>query len=40
MDIGLNELYFRHGHGMFGTYIYTLYVDGEAVASKRMVFSQ
>ena len=36
---GMNEILYDHGYNMSGTYIYTLIVDGKAVQSKRMVFT-
>lgn len=36
---GMNEVQYYHGYGVSGTYIYTLYVDGKALQSKRMIFT-
>ena len=36
---GLNEVVYQHGYGMMGTYLYSLWVDGKCVDTKRMVFA-
>jgi hypothetical protein len=36
---GVNEVLYKHGYGMSGTYTYTLLVDGRTVQSKKMVFT-
>jgi len=36
---GMNETAYRHGDHASGTFIYTLMVDGQAIQSKRMVFT-
>lgn len=38
LNTGTNEVLFKHGYRMSGTYTYTLLVDGRAVESKKMVF--
>jgi hypothetical protein len=35
----INEVLYRHGYGQIGTYLYTLVVDGNEIASKRMIFA-
>jgi hypothetical protein len=35
---GLNEVLYEHGYGKVGTYIYSLYLNEELLASKRMIF--
>jgi hypothetical protein len=39
LDLGMNEVIYEHGYGKVGTFIYTLFVDGKAIDSKRMVFA-
>jgi hypothetical protein len=39
LDNKLNEVVFNHGYGNMGTYLYSLKVDGEVVATKRMIFA-
>ncbi len=36
---GMNEVLFHHGYNMTGVYLYSLYVDGKLIATKRMVFA-
>ncbi len=36
---GMNEVVYEHGYGKVGTYIYSLFVDGNKIDSKRMVFA-
>lgn len=36
---GLNEVEYHHGYGMSGTYLYSLWVEGELIDTKRMVFA-
>ena len=36
---GLNEVAYHHGYGMSGTYLYSLWVEGELIDTKRMVFA-
>lgn len=35
----INEVSYEHGYGKTGTYIYSLYVDGKMIESKRMIFA-
>jgi hypothetical protein len=39
LNDGVNEVLYNHGYHMSGTFIYTLIVDGQQIASKRMVFT-
>ncbi len=39
LNTGINEIMYRHGYNMAGTFIYTLMIDGKAIESKRMVFT-
>jgi uncharacterized protein (UPF0254 family) len=39
LNAGVNEIEYIHGYNMSGTFIYTLVVDGKALQSKRMVFT-
>lgn len=36
---GMNEVLFEHGYNMTGTYLYSLYVNGQLVGTKKMVFA-
>ena len=36
---GINEVEYRHGYHTSGTFIYTLYLDGKALQSLKMVFT-
>lgn len=36
---GVNEVLYHHGYGKTGTFIYSLWIDGKKVDSKRMVFA-
>lgn len=36
---GMNEVTYRHGYNMLGTFIYTLVVDGKKVQSRQMIFA-
>ena len=36
---GLNEVEYHHGYGMSGTYLYSLWVEGELIETRRMVFA-
>src|SRR5688572_23128812 len=36
---GMNEVLFHHGYNMTGTYLYSLFVDGKLVGTKKMVFA-
>ena len=35
---GMNEVIYDHGYGIEGNFIYSLYVDGELIGSKKMTF--
>lgn len=39
LDQEINEVSYEHGYGKTGTYLYTLYVDGKIIESKRMIFA-
>jgi hypothetical protein len=39
LNKGVDEVLFDHGYHPTGTYIYTLFIDGKGVESKRMVFA-
>ena len=39
LNNGVNEVMYRHGYNMTGTFIYTLVIDGAIIESKRMVFT-
>ena len=34
----MNEVIYDHGYGIEGNFIYSLYVDGELIGSKKMTF--
>lgn len=36
---GMNEVLYEHGYGLSGVYVYSLVIDGKAVQSKKMTFS-
>ncbi|MEO6131440.1 MAG: M28 family peptidase, partial [Saprospiraceae bacterium] len=36
---GINEVLFEHGYNATGTYMYSLYINDELIATKRMVFA-
>ncbi len=36
---GMNEVLFEHGYNTTGTYFYSLYVDDQLIATKKMVFA-
>lgn len=36
---GMNEVLFHHGYNMTGTYLYSLFVDGILIGTKKMVFA-
>lgn len=36
---GMNEVLFHHGYNMTGTYLYSLFVDGVLIGTKKMVFA-
>ncbi len=39
LNMGMNEIVYEHGYNATGQFVYTLVVDGAAVASKTMVFA-
>ncbi|MEM1320587.1 MAG: M28 family peptidase [Bacteroidota bacterium] len=39
LNLGVNEITYRHGYGQIGTHVYSLVIDGEVYASKRMIFA-
>ncbi|HWY99337.1 MAG TPA: M28 family peptidase [Bacteroidia bacterium] len=39
LNKGVDEVLFDHGYHPTGIYIYTLYIDGQVIESKRMVFA-
>ncbi|HUR30587.1 MAG TPA: M28 family peptidase [Saprospiraceae bacterium] len=36
---GMNEILFHHGYNMTGSYLYSLYIDGILMGTKKMVFA-
>ena len=36
---GMNEVIFQHGYNMTGTYLYSLYINDQLIATKKMVFA-
>jgi Zn-dependent M28 family amino/carboxypeptidase len=36
---GMNEILFHHGYNMTGTYLYSLYINGTLMGTKKMVFA-
>ncbi|MDZ4747537.1 MAG: M28 family peptidase [Saprospiraceae bacterium] len=36
---GMNEVLYHHGYNMVGTYLYSLYIDDQMIATKKMVFA-
>ncbi len=36
---GMNEVLYHHGYNMVGTYLYTLYINDQMIATKKMVFA-
>ncbi|MDP4664114.1 MAG: M28 family peptidase [Salibacteraceae bacterium] len=38
VNLGINEIIYDHGYGQTGTFIYSLNIDGNILASKKMVF--
>ncbi len=36
---GMNEVLYDHGYNMSGTYLYSLYINGQLVDTKKMVFA-
>lgn len=39
LNPGMNEVLFDHGYGTMGTYVYSLVVDDQVIATRRMVFA-
>ena len=39
LEPGLNEVLYDHGYGQVGTYTYSLFVGGECVGTKQMIFA-
>lgn len=39
LQLGPNEVLYTHGYGVQGVYLYSLYVDGRHIDSKRMIFA-
>ena len=39
LDQELNEIFYHHGYGKTGTFMYSLWIDGKKMDSKRMVFA-
>ena len=38
VNLGINEIIYNHGYGQTGTFIYSVKIDGNILASKKMVF--
>lgn len=36
---GLNEIMYQHGYGVYGTYAYSLVVDGQIIDTRQMIFA-
>ncbi|HSF88570.1 MAG TPA: M28 family peptidase [Saprospiraceae bacterium] len=36
---GMNEVLYHHGYNMVGTFLYSLYIDDQLIATKKMVFA-
>ena len=36
---GMNEVLYEHVYNMTGTYLYSLFIDDQLVATKKMVFA-
>lgn len=36
---GMNEVLYHHGYNMVGTFLYSLYIDDQMIATKKMVFA-
>jgi len=36
---GMNEVLYHHGYNMVGTYLYSLYINDQMIATKKMVFA-
>ena len=39
IQLGLNDVLYEHGYGAVGTFVYSLEIDGEIIASKKMFFA-
>ena len=39
IERGMNEVVYQHGYGVQGTFLYSLYIQGELISTKRMVFA-
>ena len=39
VQAGMNEILYEHGYNMTGTFLYSLWLDGKLVDTKKMVFS-
>ncbi|MGB0165878.1 MAG: M28 family peptidase [Luteibaculum sp.] len=39
VEPGFNEVLYRHGYGVTGTFLYSLYIDGQHFGTKPMVFA-
>ena len=39
LHAGVNEVLYRHGYGEVGTYIYSLFIRGTCLESKKMIFA-
>ncbi len=39
LQAGMNEILYEHGYNMTGTFLYSLWLDGTLVDTKKMVFS-
>ena len=36
---GMNEVLYHHGYNMVGTFLYSLYINDQMIATKKMVFA-
>ena len=39
LKAGLNEVYYVHGYGVRGAFVYALQIDGRTVDARQMVFA-
>ncbi len=39
LEKGMNAVTYHHGYGQIGTYVYSLFIDGQMVSSRRMIFA-
>lgn len=39
VQAGMNEVLYTHGYNMVGTYLYTLHINGQVFATRKMVFA-